>query len=88
MNPAPAPAISSLILTLSADAAAESAALNALGQFPGLELGNYQRPWLPAVLETATPKDICEELRGLAGVEFVEVAFVEVPDPTPLPAVS
>lgn len=85
MNSAPAPAISSLILTLSADAVAEEAALAALRRHPDLELGEYQRPWLPAVLETATPKDACEQLRAVPGVEFVEVSFVEVPEQTPLP---
>ena len=86
MTTAPPAAISSLILTLSADASAEAAALRALAAYPGLEIGDYQRPWLPAVLDSATPKDDCAHIQALPGVVFIEVTFVEVPDGAPLPS--
>lgn len=72
------PAISSLILTLQSDPRLEAATLAALQEVPGLELGTYRRPWLPAVLEAGDPASVCDQLRALPGVVLVEVTFVEV----------
>lgn len=70
--------ISSLVITLSSESAAESQALAALAAVPGLDLGAYRRPWLAAVLESANPADACRCLQTIPGVVLVEVTFVEV----------
>ena len=84
MTPAVSSSISSLILTLGPDAEREACALSALRQVPELELGAYQRPWLPAVLDSPDPYGACDQLRALPGVVLVEVTFVEVSPSVPL----
>ncbi len=84
MSSASPPVISSLVLTLKPGGESKTAALAALAEFPGLELGDYRQPWLPAVLESTAPQDACDQLRALPGVEFVEVTFVEVPTDSPM----
>ena len=79
MNPPASASISSLVITLRPEAEAESQALAALAAVEGLDLGDYHRPWLAAVLESDQPADMCRFLQCIPGVVLVEVTFVEVP---------
>jgi hypothetical protein len=76
------PAVSSLIFTLAADPAARAAGLDALSVRGDLMLGDARGRWVPAVLESNHPLEVLRELESLAGVELVEVVFVEVPPVT------
>lgn len=87
MNPSALASISSLVITLRPEPEAESQALAALAAVEGLDLGEYHRPWLAAVLESANPADTCRFLQDIPGVVLVEVTFVEVP-PAEAPALS
>ena len=71
--------ISGLVVTLSSDARAREAALEALRNHPQIELGDGSPHRHPIVVETANSDETScfwEWLQALPGVEFVDVAYV------------
>ena len=89
MNDSAQVSISALVITLRPEPEAESQALAALASITGLDLGEYHRPWLSAVLESAHPADDCRFLQNIPGIVLVEVTYVEViPPASPTPAVA
>lgn len=74
-------ALSSLIFTLAETDARKGQALQALGRFPGLTLGEPQGRWVPGVLEADVPQDAFRHLEALPGIELVEVVYVQVKPP-------
>ncbi len=73
--------LSSLIVTLNAQATTRAAALTALALRQDLQLGELGGNWIPAVLESADPRTAFREIEAIPGVEFVEVVFVELTAP-------
>ncbi len=78
-------AVSALIVTLSEDAALADAALRAIGRDARFTLGEVQVDRRVAVV-LDTPEAVDDQaahdwLRGLRGVEFVDVVLVYLDDP-------
>jgi hypothetical protein len=78
-------ALSSLIFTLAEGDELKGQALQALGAFPGLTLGELQGRWVPGVLEADIPQNAFRELEALPGIELVEVVYVQVQPPADAP---
>lgn len=71
--------ISSLVLTLSDDMAAQRAAIDHLSKDPRVILGSQAATRLPLVLETRSARegaDAAEALLEVTGVTFVDVVAV------------
>jgi hypothetical protein len=73
--------ISSLVLTLEASPELRAHALSALAREPRLTLGTpLEERWLPVVAETDSlfeGEELCESLRELPGVSFLDVVMID-----------
>jgi hypothetical protein len=76
---APDPSVISLVLTLHADPALQSAALAALAANPEVEIGPRRGLWLPIVATVPDARAFHAWVESLEGVVFADVAFVELP---------
>jgi hypothetical protein len=75
--------ISGLLITLADDSKASDAAIAVLEADPRIDVGERRGPYLPVVADTAGKQDnqrLWDELRGLAGVVDVNLAFAHLDD--------
>lgn len=75
--------ITGLVITLTSEPVARRAALDAMSAHRAIELGEAAGDRLPVVVEAKTPDEnaaLWEWLHALAGVQFVDVAYVSFED--------